>query len=58
MAVYTSFGTTNGDLKYGLEFDLEDYEEIDSYCRTMKIPWFASCWDEQSVDFIERFDPP
>ena len=20
--------------------------------------WFASCWDEESVDFMERFDPP
>ncbi len=20
--------------------------------------WFASCWDEGSVDFIEQFDPP
>ena len=20
--------------------------------------WFASCWDEGSVDFIERFNPP
>src|ERR1700727_3417301 len=40
------FGTTNGDLKQGLEFELEDYEEIDRYCREIKIDWFASCWDE------------
>jgi N-acetylneuraminate synthase len=20
--------------------------------------WFASCWDEKSVDFIDQFDPP
>jgi len=52
------FGTTNGDLKYGLELDYYDYQEIDAYCRASKIPWFASCWDEQSVDFIERFNPP
>jgi len=52
------FGTTNGDLKYGLEFDYEDYQEIDAYCRTSKIPWFASCWVEKSVDFIERFHTP
>src|SRR5215467_3574369 len=48
------FGDTNGDLKYGLELDLDDYREIDSYCRASKIPWFASCWDEGSVDFIEQ----
>ncbi len=52
------FGTTNGDLKYGLEFGLDEYREIDGYCREKNIPWFASCWDEQSVDFIEQFNPP
>jgi len=52
------FGTTNGDLKYGLEFDYYDYQEVDAFCRASKIPWFASCWDEKSVDFIERFQVP
>jgi len=51
------FGATNGDLKRGLEFDYDEYQEIDAFCRASKIPWFASCWDEQSVDFIERFAP-
>ena len=52
------FGNTNGDLKYGLELDLEDYREIDRYCREKKITWFASCWDELSVDFIDQFNVP
>jgi N-acetylneuraminate synthase len=52
------FGETNGDLKRGLEFGLEQYREIDRYCREVKIPWFASCWDEASVDFIDYFQPP
>jgi len=52
------FGTTNGDLKRGLEFELEEYEEIDRYCRELKIDWFASCWDEASVDFIAQFQVP
>jgi N-acetylneuraminate synthase len=52
------FGTTNGELKYGLEFGQEEYEEIDRYCREKKIVWFASCWDEQAVDFIDQFDVP
>jgi N-acetylneuraminate synthase len=50
------FGTTNGELKEGLEFGLEEYQEIDEYCRVKNILWGASCWDEQSVDFIDRFD--
>ncbi len=52
------FGETNGDLKRGLELKLEDYEEIDDYCKKKGIMWFASCWDKSSVDFMEFFDPP
>src|SRR5271166_4467779 len=52
------FGATNGDLKRGLEFEQEEYEEIDRYCREVKIDWFASCWDEASVDFIAQFNTP
>jgi NAD(P)-dependent dehydrogenase (short-subunit alcohol dehydrogenase family) len=52
------FGSTNGDLKRGLEFGLDEYVAIDRYCRERSIAWFASCWDEASVDFMERFDPP
>jgi N-acetylneuraminate synthase len=52
------FGLTNGDLKRGLEFGYEQYAEIDRFCRQRGIMWFASCWDEDSVDFIERFNPP
>jgi N-acetylneuraminate synthase len=52
------FGPTNGDLKRGLEFGVEQYRAIDDYCKLHNIGWFASCWDEASVDFIEQFDPP
>lgn len=51
------FGLTNGDLKRGLELSKNDYEYIDSYCRYKNILWLASCWDEESVDFIEKFNP-
>ena len=52
------FGTTNGDLKEALEFDSDDFEEINAYCKAVNIPWFASCWDEGSVDVIAEFDVP
>lgn len=52
------FGPTNGDLKRGLEFSFEDYAEIDRYCKELDITWFASPWDEDSVDFLEQFDVP
>ncbi len=52
------FGSTNGDLKRGLEFGLEQFREVDAYCRAKGMVWFASCWDEASVDFIDQFDVP
>jgi N-acetylneuraminate synthase len=52
------FGTTNGDLKRGLEFGLDEYRIIDRYCAEKGVAWFASCWDEASVDFMEQFNPP
>lgn len=52
------FGPTNGDLKRGLEFGHAQYEQIDRYCKEEEIAWFASCWDEGSIDFIEHFHPP
>lgn len=52
------FGDTNGDLKRGLEFGRHEYAEIDRACRETGLVWFASCWDEPSVDFIAAFDPP
>lgn len=52
------FGNTNGDLKRGLEFGFNEYSQIDKYCKEKGIIWFASCWDEESVDFINQFDVP
>lgn len=50
--------TTNGDLKYALEFGEKEYREIDRYTKEKGILWFASPWDEQSVDFLETFNLP
>lgn len=52
------FGPTNGDLKRGLEYGFEQYAEIDAFCKSHQMMWFASAWDEGSVDFLEQFDPP
>jgi N-acetylneuraminate synthase len=46
------------DYRHKVEFGLREYAEIDAYCRERRIQWFASCWDEESVDFMERFEPP
>jgi len=45
------------DYRHSVEFGKNEYQEINNYCREKKIFWFASCWDEPSVEFIEQFDP-
>ena len=46
------------DYKKRVEFDYGDYAKIDSYCAEKEIDWFASCWDVESVKFMEQFEPP
>jgi N-acetylneuraminate synthase len=46
------------DYRRRLEFGDREFTAIDSHCRERCIAWFASCWDEESVDFISRFEPP
>jgi N-acetylneuraminate synthase len=45
------------DYRHKVEFGLAEFDEIDRYCKMKGIHWFASCWDEEAVDFIEQFDP-
>ncbi|MBU2492797.1 MAG: N-acetylneuraminate synthase family protein [Bacteroidetes bacterium] len=45
------------DYRYKVEFNEDEYAEIDSYCRKKNIHWFVSPWDEGAVDFINKFDP-
>jgi len=51
------WGTTQREQKEGLEFDYNDYCEIERYC-SGKIGWFASPWDIPSIKFLQRFNPP
>jgi N-acetylneuraminate synthase len=46
------------EYRHKLEFWEDEYREIDNYCKEKGISWFASVWDEPSVDFLESFDPP
>jgi N-acetylneuraminate synthase len=40
-----------------VEFNEDEYREIDLLCRDLGIDWFASVWDEGSIDFLEAFHP-
>jgi N-acetylneuraminate synthase len=50
------WGTTNRQQKEGLEFDKEDYDFIDAYCKDVGIEWFASAWDLKSQKFLNQYD--
>ena len=50
------WGKTQRDQKAGLEFSANDYNEIDKYCKTKNIEWFASAWDVNSQKFLQQFN--
>jgi N-acetylneuraminate synthase len=45
------------EYRHKVEFNKEDYQEIDRYCKEKGVMWFASPWDEGAVNFLEDFDP-
>jgi sialic acid synthase SpsE len=44
------------DYRYRVEFEQDEYTEIDNYCTKLGVHWFASPWDVPSVDFLAKFD--
>jgi N-acetylneuraminate synthase len=52
----SQWGTTQRDQKLGLEFNYDEYMEIDAYCKEKNIEWFASAWDLDSQKFLQKFN--
>jgi N-acetylneuraminate synthase len=50
------WGTTQKQQKEGLEFNFDQYKEIEKYCKEKSIEWFASAWDEKSLNFLDNFN--
>ena len=50
------WGSTQREQKMGLEFDVDEYQEIESYCKKKNIEWFASAWDVNSQNFLRQFN--
>ena len=50
------WGKTFRDQKEGLEFNNEKYTEIDNFCKSINIEWFASAWDLNSLKFLDQYD--
>ncbi len=46
------------EYRHKIEFEDEEFAEIDRYCQEKNMVWFVSCWDEPSVEMIEQFNPP
>jgi N-acetylneuraminate synthase len=44
------------DYRYKVEFDREQYIEIGDHATLRGLSWFASPWDEPSVDFLEELN--
>ena len=50
------WGSTTREQKDGLEFGKKEYDEINNYCESLKIQWFASAWDTKSLDFLDHYN--
>lgn len=50
------WGTTQREQKEGLEFGLDEYKEIDVFCRDAGVQWSASAWDLEAQEFLRQFD--
>jgi N-acetylneuraminate synthase len=49
------WGATQREQKAGLEFSVDEYRDIDQYCKEKGIEWFASAWDLNSQEFLQQF---
>lgn len=55
----TPWGTmTYLEYKYKVEFNKDEYDEIDRYCKEKDIKWSASPWDIDSLNFLSQYDLP
>jgi len=50
------WGITQRDQKQGLEFGKKEYDEINNYCNSINIEWFASAWDIKSLQFLDSYE--
>lgn len=48
------WGTTNREQKEGLEFSIEQYKEIEEYCKEKGVDFIISCWDLKSLALVEE----
>lgn len=55
----TPWGTMPyGEYRKRMEFSCSAYRQLDAIARTHDLDFFASVWDPDSVEFMQRLDPP
>ena len=52
----SQWGKTTRDQKLGLEFEKEEFDIIDKYCKEKEIEWYASSWDIDSQLFLQNYN--
>lgn len=50
------WGKTQRDQKKHLEFEKNEYDEINKFCKKVGIDWFASAWDIDSLNFLDQYN--
>lgn len=50
------WGNTTRQQKEGLEFGVKEYDDLDNYCKIKNIDWFASAWDLNSLEFLDKYN--
>jgi N-acetylneuraminate synthase len=48
------WGTTNREQKEGLEFTIEQYQELQEYTEGLGLDFIVSCWDLNSLEEVSR----
>jgi len=48
------FGTTTREQKEGIEFSIEQYKELEQFCRELELDFIVSCWDLKSLKLVEE----
>ena len=44
------------EYRHKIEFGEAQYDEIDAYCKSKEMEWFASAWDVESQRFLSKYN--
>jgi sialic acid synthase len=53
-----SYGATYGEHREFLEFEREEYTELQAYAKELGVDFFSTAFDIQSADFLQTLDVP